>query len=164
ALAFPGGMVLVTADMLMDGVDFRTSQHSPRQIGRKALACSLSDCAAMAVRPIAAVVSLALPSMWSLEQAQELYLGMEPLAQECGVAIVGGDTNSWNHPLVIDVAVLAEPWSDAAPVRRSGARPGDRIYVSGRLGGSILGHHLSFGPRVELAHALARRFSGRLHA
>lgn len=164
ALRMAGDFVLVTGDMLMDGIDFQSEQHAPESIGRKALACSLSDCAAMAVKPVAATISLALPNSWSLEKAQQLYLGMEPLAGEFDVAIVGGDTNSWNHPLVIDVTVLAEPWPSALPVRRDTAKVGDRIYLSGRLGGSILGRHLTFDPRVELARLLRAEFRADLTA
>lgn len=164
AVRLGGDTVLVTADMLMDGVDFVAQDHGPEQIGRKALACGLSDCAAMAVRPVAAIVSVALPNSWTMQQAQQLYLGMEPLAQRHEVAIVGGDTNSWDHPLVIDVSVLAEPWPGAMPVRRGGARPGDKVYVSGMLGGSLLGRHLAFEPRVEFARLLRGQLRQHLHA
>src|SRR5262249_27750342 len=80
--------ILITADMLMDGVDFDSAVHTPEQIGRKAMAASLSDCAAMAVRPRWALASVALPNAWSMEQAQRLYLGMEPLAQRYRCRIV----------------------------------------------------------------------------
>ncbi len=158
------GRVLITSDMLMDGVDFDASVHSPKQIGRKALAVCLSDCAAMAVRPRWAVVSLALPKSWSIAKAKGLYLGMEPLAQKYGCRIVGGDTNSWNGGLVIDVTVIAEPWPGIEPVRRDGMRPGDAICVTGLLGGSIAGHHLTFEPRVHEARELATRLGDDLHA
>lgn len=158
------GDVFVTADMLMDGVDFDTRVHEPRLIGRKALACGLSDCAAMAVRPVAAVVSVALPNGWSMSQAQALYEGMEPLCTEFGVALAGGDTNSWSGPLVIDVSVFGEAWPGMRPVSRSGARSGDVLFVSGRLGGSIRRKHLTFQPRVALARELRQRLGDGLHA
>jgi len=156
--------ILVTSDMLMDGVDFDSKIHTPKQIGRKALAVNLSDCAAMAVRPRWAVVSLALPRHWTLTQAKGLYLGMAPLAKKYACRIVGGDTNSWEHGLVIDLTVIAEPWPGIEPVRRDGVRDGDVICVTSPLGGSILGHHLTFQPRVALARELARRLRGDLHA
>jgi len=157
-------IVLVTADMLMDGVDFRSTEHTPQQIGRKALACSLSDCAAMAVMPLAAVVSVALPNAWTMEQAQQLYEGMMPLIEQYHCPLAGGDTNSWDHPLVIDVTVLAQPFPRIAPVRRSGARIGDGLYVSGPLGGSLLGRHLTFEPRIGEARRQAETLGTDLHA
>ncbi len=131
------GLVLVTADMLMDGVDFQTALHSPRLIGRKAMAASLSDCAAMAVRPRFALASVALPESWPVRNARRLCSGVEAMGRAYGCVLIGGDTNSWRHPLVIDVVVLAEPWPDVAPVRRSGVRAGDIICVTGQLGGSL---------------------------
>ena len=158
------GEVLITVDMLMDGVDFLSDRHSPQQIGRKALACSLSDCAAMAVMPVAALVSLALPDAWTMEQACAMYEGMQPLADSHDVAIIGGDTNSWSGRLVIDVIVLARPWPDLPAVTRRGAKVGDLVCVTGPLGGSLLGRHLAFEPRVGLAHRLSRTLRERLHA
>lgn len=158
------GRILIAADMLMEGVDFDLARHTPQQIGRKALAVNLSDCAAMAVRPRWAVVSLALPKKWPAPKAKGLYLGMEPLAEKYDCRIVGGDTNSWEHGLVIDVTVIAEPWPGIEPVCRDGMRPGDAICVTGALGGSIAGHHLTFEPRVKEACALATRLGRDLHA
>ncbi len=165
-LPFPAGGMLVASDMLMDGVHFDTSVHAPEQIGRKALAVNLSDCAAMAVRPRFAVVSVALPDAWTMEQAQSLFVGMEGLAKAYDCAIVGGDTNSWPRPLVVDVAVVAEPWEGVKPVRRDGMQVGDAVYVTGRLGGSLClrGHHLTFEPRVREACVLARCLGSGLHA
>jgi len=169
-LAPRGGAIAVTADMLMDGVHFDTRVHDPREIGRKALAASLSDCAAMAVRPRWVVVSLALSDAWSMEQAQALFLGIEDLAKAFDCTIIGGDTNSWARPLVVDVTVLAEPYPDVTPVRRDGVVAGDELFVTGRLGGSLhggshlSGHHLTFTPRVAEAYALARRLGSDLHA
>lgn len=164
AMVRTGPEVLLTADMLMDGVDFDSARHAPDEIGRKALAVSLSDCAAMAVRPRWAVVSVALPDAWGMAEARGLHTGIERLAEEFEVRIVGGDTNSWKQPLVIDVTVLAEPWADIAPVTRSGMRPGDAIWVSGPLGGSLSGHHMSFRPRVREARALGAHYGNALHA
>lgn len=164
ALRAARGIVLVTADMLMDGVDFRSAEHTPEQIGRKALAASLSDCAAMAVRPLAAIVSVALPEAWSMEQAQGLVAGMEPLVADFNCPLVGGDTNSWKEPLVIDAIVIAEPYALWPAVTRSGARVGDGLYVSGPLGGSLAGRHLTFTPRVREARALREAVGEWLHA
>lgn len=164
ALRARGDLVFITADMLMDTVDFESAKHTPAQIGRKALACSLSDCAAMAVMPIGFLASVALPNNWTMEQAQQLIEGMLPLAEQFHCPLIGGDTNSWNHPLVIDVTVPAQPFPRISPVRRSGAQSGDSLYVSGPLGGSILGRHLTFEPRINEARRLAESLGPDLHA
>ncbi len=157
----------ISSDMLLDGVHFDTKCHDLSLIGRKAVACSLSDCAAMAVRPLAATVSLALPAGGSLSDAQEMFQGMLAIAKEYGLSIVGGDTTRWKSEaggLAIDVAVTATRFEGIEPVRRSGARPGDVLYVTGRLGGSLLGKHLTFTPRVREARLLAESMGDRLHA
>ena len=160
----PSRRVLTASDMLLDGVHFDTSRHDLAQIGRKVVACNLSDCAAMAVRPVAVTVSLALPTACTLTDAQQLYHGMFAVAEEFDVAIVGGDTTRWDHPLAIDVGIVARSYDGIEPVLRSGAKPGDRLYVTGKLGGSLLGRHLTFRPRVEEGRTLARTLGDRLHA
>jgi len=147
--------LVATTDMLMDGVDFESGkQPEARRIGRKALAVNLSDLAAMAAQPVAALVALALPRQGGEVLAKNLYEGMLPLAKEFDCPIAGGDTNSWEGPLVISVTAFgAVP--EGRRWRRSGARPGDAILVTGSFGGSILGKHLDFQPRVREALWLA---------
>jgi len=149
----PPGECLVTVDMLMEGVDFRLTETDPRAVGRKALAVSLSDIAAMAGRPLAAVISVALPKRGGRELAEGVQSGIEAIAREFDVAIAGGDTNSWDGPLVLSVTLLGQPTGNG-PVRRNGAQAGDWIMVTGDFGGSIRGKHLSFQPRVWEALAL----------
>ncbi|MBX3414832.1 MAG: thiamine-monophosphate kinase [Pirellulales bacterium] len=149
--------VVATTDMLMDGVDFVLGEVEPRRVGHKILAVNLSDLAAMAAQPVAACVSLALPRRGGLPLAQELYRGMLPLAERHAVLIAGGDTNSWDGPLVANVTLLGRPLAHG-PLRRSQARAGDKIIVTGALGGSILGHHLDFEPRVAEAQLLHERY------
>ncbi len=141
--------LLWSVDMLMDGVDFDSSRHSWTSIGRKALAVNLSDCAAMGVRPVGALLAVALNDQLTLEQALELAQGAISLGTSYNCPIVGGDTNSWTHPTVISVSIAARAQPGVPPVRRDGARPGDMFYVTGPLGGSILGRHLTFEPRVQ---------------
>jgi thiamine-monophosphate kinase len=152
---------LVTVDMLTDQVDFRLAEVDPRRVGRKALAVNLSDIAAMAGRPLAAVVALVLPREGAWQLATELYAGLLPLAAQYGVAIAGGDTNSWDGPLAISITLLGQTTERGALVR-SGARPGDMILVTGSFGGSLLGRHFDFEPRVQEALRLHERY--QLHA
>ncbi len=146
----PGAPCLVTTDMLLEGSCFRLAEAGPRRVGRKAMAVNLSDIAAMAGRPVAAVVSVGLPRRGGRSLAEELYRGLREVADAFGTAVVGGDTNSWDGPLVISVTLLGEATA-RGPVRRSGARPGDWLLVTGPLGGSIRGKHLDFTPRVREA-------------
>jgi len=155
------GRIVITTDMLMDRVDFVLGEVDPRRIGRKALAVNLSDLAAMGAWPTAAFVALALPRTGGLELAKQLYDGLFPLANEFGVAIAGGDTNSWDGPLVISITAVGEV-SDHGQMLRSGARPGDAILVTGSFGGSILGRHFDFTPRVR--EVLRLRDLHRVHA
>lgn len=141
---------LVTTDMLLEGVHFDFATATPRQVGRKAMGVNLSDIAAMAGRPQYAVVSLGLSRRHSASLPEELFEGMQELAAEYDTSIIGGDTNAWDGPLVINVALMGEP-GPRGTVKRSGASPGDWIFVTGELGGSILGRQFSFTPRVQEA-------------
>ena len=152
---------VVTVDLLTDGVDFRLDETSLERIGRKALAVNLSDLAAMAARPLAAVVALALPRDRALEIAIGVYQGVLPLAEHYQTAIAGGDTNTWDGPLVISVTLIGQA-TERGVLRRDGARPGDALVVTGEFGGSILARHFDFEPRVHEALLLHERYE--LHA
>jgi thiamine-monophosphate kinase len=150
-LSLPLGVsCLVTTDMLLEGSCFRLGEAGARRVGRKAIAVNLSDIAAMAGKPVAAVVSVGLPRQGGRALAEELYQGFRDLADSFQTALAGGDTNSWDGPLVISVTIIGEP-TGRGPVTRGGARPGDWLLVTGPLGGSILGKHLDFTPRVREA-------------
>jgi thiamine-monophosphate kinase len=157
----PGVPWLVTTDMLMEGSHFVLSQVGPQRVGRKAMAVNLSDIAAMGGSPVAAVVCVALPRAGTQQLAEQLYQGLRSVADPFGTAIVGGDTNTWDGALVIAVTLFGEP-GPQGPIRRSGALPGDWLMVTGPLGGSLLGKHLDFTPRVR--EALALQEHARLHA
>lgn len=152
---------VVTVDLLSDGVDFELEKIDARRAGHKALAVNLSDLAAMASRPVAAVVALALPRTGGMELAVRLYEGLLPLAERYGVAIAGGDTNSWDGRLVVSITALGV-LTARGPLCRSGARPGDWIVSTGAFGGSILGRHLDCTPRVDEALRLHEHYT--LHA
>ena len=151
-----GEEVIVTTDMLMDGRHFIVGQTPPELIGRKSLAVNLSDIAAMGGRPIAAFISWALPRHQGRDLAKSLFTGMADLAREFDVSIAGGDTNSWDGPLVINVTVVGETIGQRR-ILRSGAQPGDVIFVTGPLGGSLAGRHLTFTPRINEAIDLVQR-------
>jgi thiamine-monophosphate kinase len=148
---------VITVDLLTDQVDFELEKVDPRRVGRKALAVNLSDLAAMASEPVAGVVALALPRRGGMKLAVALYEGMLPLAEKHHLAVAGGDTNSWDGPLVLSVTLIGRV-TEHGPLRRSGALPGDRILVTGSFGGSILAKHLDFEPRVAEALLLADRY------
>ena len=152
---------VITVDMLMDHVDFELTQVDPRLVGRKALAVNLSDLAAMAAQPLAGVIAVALPCAGCSELAKALYEGMLPLAENYDLAIAGGDTNTWEGPLVISITLLGKA-TGRGPLCRNGAKPGDRILVTGFFGGSILRRHLDFEPRVREAITLHANYD--LHA
>src|ERR1019366_5184421 len=152
---------LITTDMLLEGSHFVLADVGPRRVGRKAMAVNLSDIAAMGGRPIAAFASVALPRGNTEVIAKELYLGMLDMAAPFHTDIAGGDTNSWNGGLVISVTVLGEP-GPQGPILRRGARPGDWLFVTGPLGGSILGKHLDFTPRIK--EALLLQEHAAIHA
>jgi thiamine-monophosphate kinase len=156
-----GTALVATSDLLSDGVDFELGRVSPRRIGHKALAVNLSDLAAMAARPVTAVVSLLLPRIGAEELARELYEGILPLAEAHGITIAGGDTNTWDGKLAISITALGET-TERGSLLRSGAKPGDRIVVTGKFGGSILGRHLDVEPRVQ--EALWLHANHELHA
>src|SRR4051812_38712884 len=154
-------LLLVGVDQVIDGVHFDSAVHTPRAIGRKVMNRNLSDCAAMACLPAAAVMTVALPRRAGIEYAKELYLGARSAADPFYCSIVGGDTASWDGKLVVTVSMLGRS-GEVTPVTRSGAKPGDGIFVTGALGGSLLGRHMTFEPRVFLAREIAKK--NRAHA
>ena len=161
-----GADMVVTTDLLTDGVDFLLDQVSPELVGHKAMGVNLSDLAAMAAEPIGVVISLALPSQppgggTLLELATMLYGGMLKLASNFNVAIVGGDTNTWDGSLAISITAIGKT-NQRGPLTRSGGKAGDMILATGRFGGSILGRHLEVEPRIDEALLLHANY--RLHA
>jgi thiamine-monophosphate kinase len=152
--------VLFKTDAVVEGVHF-TSETPPEKIGRKALARCLSDIAAMAGKPNSALITLALPKNFSPEKVEAIYAGLNALAAEHGVAIVGGETTTSPGAMLISIALLGTVAKERC-VLRSGAMAGDAIFVSGTLGGSLRGRHLDFEPRLAEARWLRERFA--IHA
>jgi thiamine-monophosphate kinase len=151
--------LLWTVDMLMDGVDFRSTEHDWYDIGRKAMAVNLSDCAAMAAQPLAALCAVSLSNHLAQDDAVNLMRGAHDLGLRWNCPVVGGDTNSWDHPTVIAITIAARTEPGREPVCRDGARPGDLVCLTGPVGGSILGRHMTFEPRVETALAINRQLA-----
>ena len=156
----PGGQMVITTDLVNEGVHFKPDDPL-RKIGWKAAAVSFSDVAAMGLRPEVLLCAAALPGRLTMDDAREIFLGVNDACREFGVALAGGDTTSSRGGLSLCTTVLAYA-RDLRPVLRSGAKPGDAIVVTGSLGGSILGRHLDVRPRVEEAVALNSHFE--LHA
>ena len=164
AIRLPHGigspLILLKIDQCLDQVHFDLRCHAPGLIGRKAVNRCLSDCAAMAALPVAILIAVALPEDASLPWTRKLFLGCESAAKKFNCALVGGDTAIWNQRLAITVATFGLP--RRRPVLRSGARPGDVICVTGPLGGSLRGRHLTFTPRIALARQLVE--TAQVHA
>ncbi|WP_165249729.1 thiamine-phosphate kinase [Paludisphaera soli] len=159
---FEGAPALVTVDMLMDGRHFRLAEDGPEAVGAKAMGVNLSDVAAMAGVPRFAVVAVALPRDSAVDVAKGLHEGIRRMTDRFGVQLIGGDTNAWDGPLVVTVTLLGAATSRGV-AKRSDARVGDAIFVTGPLGGSLFrGRHLRPEPRV--AEALALSAATDLHA
>jgi len=155
-----GRLQLLKTDCLVEDIHF-TSATPPASIGWKAMARPLSDLAAMSGLPEFALVTLIVPTKRTVEWVENLYRGLNKAARAFGVAIVGGETSQIRGPAVISISLTGtvekERW-----VSRSGGKAGDDLFVTGRLGGSLRGHHLKFTPRLEESRWLTKNF--RIHA
>jgi thiamine-monophosphate kinase len=167
----------VTTDAVVEGVHFSRAHSAPADIGHRALAVNLSDLAAMAATPRWALLSLVLPGSMRVADVEELVDGLSALATRHGVSVAGGNITRTDGPLVVDVTAGGE----VAPRRwltRSGARPGDELWVSGALGGAAAGlemlqsgsgigdpgcvaRHKRPEPRVRLGIAMGRARAAR---
>lgn len=159
AVTCGGEQVLVTVDQSLEGVHFILADHGCEAVGAKAMNRNLSDVAAMAALPVAAVAAVALPKGFARKDAEGIYLGLRAAGDTFGCPVVGGDVSSWNGKLVITVTVLARP-AGLRTILRSGAKAGDAICVTGQLGGAWNSRrHLTFVPRIKESRQLASRYS-----
>jgi len=148
--------LLYTCDMLVENVHFRRSAARPSQIGHKAMARNISDIAAMGGVPRYALVSIGIKANLPVSVADGIVKGILDLAKRFKINIVGGDV-SRSDKIVIDISLLGEV-EKGNLVLRSGAKPGDLIFVTGSIGGSQKGKHLNFTPRLSEARSLAENF------
>lgn len=146
---------LFKTDCLIEGIHF-TGEAPPERVGGKALARALSDIAAMGGTPGHALVTIALPADFEVERLSAIYRGLREAADCFGVSIVGGETARSPGPLFLSIALTGKVPADQC-VLRSGGRPGDRLYVTGQLGGTLAGHHLDFTPRLDAGRWLAEQ-------
>ena len=155
-VGLPERLLLFKTDAVVEGIHF-SAAAPPEKVGHKALGRCLSDIAAMAGTPTAALVTLALPRHFELAYVEALYAGLNALARRHEVAIVGGETTTNPERTLVSVALLG--WVPRGKgVLRSGAEAGDALFVTGELGGSPAGKHLEFEPRLAEARWLTQHF------
>jgi thiamine-monophosphate kinase len=161
AVRAPGGnkLLLLKTDCVVEGIHFDTTAD-PMAVGWKAMARPLSDFAAVSGVPEFALITLIVPGTRDVAWTKKLYRGLQKAAAKFDVAIVGGETSNTRGPAVVSVSVSGfvekKRW-----VSRAGGRPGDALFVTGRLGGSLPERHLRFVPRIKEARWLTRHFSIR---
>src|SRR5437867_6049238 len=143
-LKIPGQWLLFKTDAVVEGVHF-TRADPPQKIGHKALARCLSDIAAMAGTPGAALITLALPARCEVEFIEGIYKGIGTLARRYSVAVAGGETTTNPERILISISVIGTV-KKVRCIHRSGAKSGDAIFVTGQLGGSLSAKHLDFEP------------------
>lgn len=137
-----GKDTVITADLLVEDIDFRRTTTPPYLLGHKALAVSLSDIAAMGSRPLWSIISIGVPEqVWETDFVERLYDGVLDLANRYGVQLIGGDTSRTPETVVID-SIVAGECAAGTSVMRTGASPGDQIFVTGSLGAAAAGLRL----------------------
>lgn len=137
-----GKETVITADLLVEDIDFRRTTTPPYLLGHKSLAVSLSDIAAMGARPLWSMMSIGVPEdVWQTDFVERLYDGVLDLANRYGVQLIGGDTSRTTENIVIDSIVAGEAAAGMS-VLRSGASVGDQIFVTGSLGAAAAGLRL----------------------
>lgn len=153
---------VITTDTILDGTHFDRLKCSARQIGRKSINCSISDIAAMGCKPAYVLVSINFPTKIGEKFCKDLFRGIKEVSDRYNTQIIGGDVVSGECPLSINVTIIGIVPEPLKPIRRSGAKAGDVIMVTGAFGGSILGKHIDFEPRLLEGMTLNKDF--RIHS
>jgi len=135
---YSGRVLLFTTDMLVEDIHFLRDKLTPYQLGWKAIAVNLSDIAAMGGRPLYILISLAIPAKTNVELIQDLYKGMKDICEHYTVNILGGDTVASPDKLIINISLIGDTKEEEV-IYRSGARSGDKIYLTGNVGDSFAG-------------------------
>jgi thiamine-monophosphate kinase len=169
AVVQSGSPVLLKIDQLVAGRHYRDGTPLDL-IARKAIARAVSDIAASGGTPLAALAGATLPDAYP--HANELFDAMARWAEHFGCPLVGGDiatSSAPGSPLVLSVSIIGSPHASRGPVLRSGAIPGDGVFITGAVGGSFdpttgLGPHLTFEPRLAEAKFLCDTLGPRLRA
>lgn len=156
----PGEYLLFKTDCVVEGVHF-SPNDKPIAVGWKAMMRTLSDFAAMSGSPQYALVTLAAAAEQEVRWMRQLYRGLRQAADCFRVALVGGETSGTSGPVVISISALGRVEKERCTLR-SGGKPGDLLFVTGKLGGSFNGRHLRFVARIEEARWLTQKF--QIHA
>lgn len=141
------GRVVATCDIQVEGAHFTRALCGPGDIGWRAIAVNLSDIAAMGGTPRFVLISLALPAETPVDTVDGIYRGIAEILTQHAVIVAGGNVSSTSGPMVIDVAALGEA---ARTIPRSGARPGDRVWMTGTAGKSAAGRFLAAHPDTHV--------------
>ncbi|WP_276507930.1 thiamine-phosphate kinase [Paenibacillus thermotolerans] len=152
--AAPGKQIVLTCDTMVETVHFLPWTMRDEDTGWKAMASNISDLAAMGAEPLYALAAISVPQGFPVERLERLYEGLYACAKEYGVAVVGGDTTSSPHELVVTVTAVGSVERERA-LLRSGARPGDVVFVTGPLGLSSAGLDYLMRRRLPAAEAVA---------
>lgn len=160
-LAHPGRDIVLTCDAMVEGVHFLSSTIDDASIGWKALVTSVSDIAAMGAKPLWALVALCIPPQWTIERLDALYAGLHEAAAAYRVRIIGGDTTAAPDRLCVHVTIVGDVAHGCA-VRRSGARAGDIVFVTGTLGRAAAG--LAWMQRGAVQTDSTSRYVALVHA
>ncbi|MCX6962678.1 MAG: thiamine-phosphate kinase [Verrucomicrobia bacterium] len=150
----PGTLILLKTDCIAEDVHFLRS-HDPAKVGWKALCRPLSDIAAMGGTPAQALITFFSPPDLDSNYWKKFYRGLGRAARRFGVTIAGGEMSRQKHGIAVSVMLTGHIDSKHL-LTRSGGKPGDLLFVTGQLGGSIAGHHLNFTPRLQEGQWLAK--------